>query len=365
MDDQTRQRIRYLRTPDGVKLAWAEAGTGPLLIKAAQLAQPPRVRLGEPGLAALDPVLRRPHPPRPLRRARLRDDRLERRRSVLLRAGSTISSRWSPRRRREGRSRCSASRKGRRSCVAYAASAPRARVARSSSTAATRAAGRCRDDPGGKREYEAIIELTAPRLGQGQSRLPRGVHLALHPGRDAGADRLVQRALPQDHHAGRSPPQLLRCAGTRRRHERCSSKVRAPTLVLHARDDAVVPLSPGPPPRRQHPRRRVRRAGLEEPHPARGRAGLGALLRRRPRVHGLGRARLPPPRTPPSPRSPRASAESSPSSPRGSSNADIAERLVAQREDGAQPHLEPLRQARASGRRAQAMVFARDRGFRG
>jgi pimeloyl-ACP methyl ester carboxylesterase/DNA-binding CsgD family transcriptional regulator len=32
---QTRQRIRFLRTSDGVKLAWAEAGTGPLLIKAA------------------------------------------------------------------------------------------------------------------------------------------------------------------------------------------------------------------------------------------------------------------------------------------------------------------------------------------
>jgi len=30
-----RQRIRYLRTPDGVKLAWAEAGSGPLLVKAS------------------------------------------------------------------------------------------------------------------------------------------------------------------------------------------------------------------------------------------------------------------------------------------------------------------------------------------
>jgi len=29
------QRIRYLRTPDGVQLAWAEAGTGPTLLKAA------------------------------------------------------------------------------------------------------------------------------------------------------------------------------------------------------------------------------------------------------------------------------------------------------------------------------------------
>src|SRR5678810_10316 len=32
---QPRQRIRFLRTEDGVKLAWAEAGTGPLLVKAA------------------------------------------------------------------------------------------------------------------------------------------------------------------------------------------------------------------------------------------------------------------------------------------------------------------------------------------
>jgi pimeloyl-ACP methyl ester carboxylesterase len=29
------QRIRYLRTSDGVKLAWAEAGAGPVLVKAA------------------------------------------------------------------------------------------------------------------------------------------------------------------------------------------------------------------------------------------------------------------------------------------------------------------------------------------
>ena len=35
MDKEPRQRIRYLRTRDGVQLAWAEAGTGPLLVKAA------------------------------------------------------------------------------------------------------------------------------------------------------------------------------------------------------------------------------------------------------------------------------------------------------------------------------------------
>jgi pimeloyl-ACP methyl ester carboxylesterase/DNA-binding CsgD family transcriptional regulator len=35
MEKRTRQRIRYLRTRDGVRLAWAEAGAGPTLIKAA------------------------------------------------------------------------------------------------------------------------------------------------------------------------------------------------------------------------------------------------------------------------------------------------------------------------------------------
>jgi pimeloyl-ACP methyl ester carboxylesterase/DNA-binding CsgD family transcriptional regulator len=35
MDNEPRQRIRYLRTGDGVQLAWAEAGAGPLLVKAA------------------------------------------------------------------------------------------------------------------------------------------------------------------------------------------------------------------------------------------------------------------------------------------------------------------------------------------
>jgi pimeloyl-ACP methyl ester carboxylesterase/DNA-binding CsgD family transcriptional regulator len=35
MGNEQRQRIRYLRTSDGVQLAWAEAGTGPLVVKAA------------------------------------------------------------------------------------------------------------------------------------------------------------------------------------------------------------------------------------------------------------------------------------------------------------------------------------------
>ena len=35
MDAKPRQRVRYLRTDDGVQLAWAELGTGPVLVKAS------------------------------------------------------------------------------------------------------------------------------------------------------------------------------------------------------------------------------------------------------------------------------------------------------------------------------------------
>src|SRR5688572_25449030 len=35
MDRISRQQVRYLRTPDGIQLAWADAGKGPLLVKAA------------------------------------------------------------------------------------------------------------------------------------------------------------------------------------------------------------------------------------------------------------------------------------------------------------------------------------------
>ena len=35
MDTKPRQRVRYLTTEDGVRLAWAEMGAGPILVKAA------------------------------------------------------------------------------------------------------------------------------------------------------------------------------------------------------------------------------------------------------------------------------------------------------------------------------------------
>src|SRR5688572_22936295 len=35
MGQMSSQRVRYLNTSDGVRLAWADAGTGPVLIKAS------------------------------------------------------------------------------------------------------------------------------------------------------------------------------------------------------------------------------------------------------------------------------------------------------------------------------------------
>ena len=55
---------------------------------------------------------------------------------------------------------------------------------------------------------------------------------------------LVQRALPQVDD-GRGRGAAARRAGARWTSSRCSRQVRVPTLVLHARDDAVVPVSEG------------------------------------------------------------------------------------------------------------------------
>jgi hypothetical protein len=55
------QRIRYLRTPDGVQLAWAEAGAGPTLIKAANWMTHLEYEW-ESGLATLDTLLQRAFP---------------------------------------------------------------------------------------------------------------------------------------------------------------------------------------------------------------------------------------------------------------------------------------------------------------
>ena len=173
MDRVIRQQIRYLRTRDGVQLAWADAGQGPLLVKGAQLAHPPRVRLGEPGVEPLDAVFQRALPLRPLRRARLRDDGLERGRTSPRPLGRGPGDGD----RDGGCPRalpCSASRKAGRRVPRFAARHPErvaglilyGAYAKGYSRAGTpRRAGM----PGHRRAGPR-------RMGAGQPRLPPGVH---------------------------------------------------------------------------------------------------------------------------------------------------------------------------------------------
>ena len=47
-----KQQIRFCTSHDGVRIAYASSGQGPPLVKVANWLSPPRVRLGEPGVAA-------------------------------------------------------------------------------------------------------------------------------------------------------------------------------------------------------------------------------------------------------------------------------------------------------------------------
>ena len=242
--------------------------------QAGKLADSPRVRVGQPGLAALDPVLRRALPLRAVRRARLRDDRLDGRRPL----GRSLGR--GPRDRRRGgppgrsvravrdlaglrgihRVRRPAPGEGveadpvRRVCARLGpARAPRDHA---------RVRGDRRADPG--------------RMGQGQPELPPGVHVAVHPGGEQRAARVVQRPL-QAHDHGRSGGRAHPRALARRHHGAARPGPRTHAVPARARgcgrDDRR-----GPRRRIGHPRRRVRGAGLEEPRAARARAGVGPVL---------------------------------------------------------------------------------------
>ena len=148
-----------------MQLAWAEAGSGPLLVKAANWLTHLELRLGEPGLAALDPLLRRPLPLRPLRRARLRHDATGTSATCRSSAGSRISRRWSrPPRPSEPFVLLGIS-QGAATCDRLRRAPPGARDRASSSTAATRRAGRAAATTRSRRQYQR--DDGAHRLGWG------------------------------------------------------------------------------------------------------------------------------------------------------------------------------------------------------
>ena len=89
----------------------------------------------------------------------------------------------------------------------------------------------------------------------------------------------------------RSRPSCSRRAATVDVDGAARRRCRRPTLVLHARDDEVVPARGRAAPGRRHPRRAVRRARLAQPHPARATSRPGQRFQRGgARVHAASAA---------------------------------------------------------------------------
>ena len=240
---RARQRIHYLRTADGVRLAWADASTGPLLVKAANWLthleyewESPvwghwigffcnhfrLVRYDERGCGMSDWNVGDLSSQR----------RLEDLESVVAAAAP-----------REPFVLLGIS-QGAATCLAFAARHPEqvshlvlyggyARGWARRGEADQRLAGA----PGDRR-------ARALWLGEGQSCVPADLHLAIRARRDQRADDLVQRAVPEDDLAGERPPSSWRPA-RRSTSVDVLEKVRTPTLVVHARDDQVVPIGEG------------------------------------------------------------------------------------------------------------------------
>ena len=212
------QEVRFTRAPDGTRLAYAIHGSGRLVVASCWLShlqhdwQSPVWRHFLEDLGAMTTIA-------PLRRAGLRDVRLERRR--LLAGGAPRGPRdASSTRPGSTGSRCmgmsggsgsgawptrSPTRSGSRRLILYGTGLRRpGRLDR-------RGAGRGGDLP----------EHDPGRLGEGGSGLPARLHDELHPGGDRGADALVRR-----------PPADVDVAGERGREpDRRASRSTSPTSI--------------------------------------------------------------------------------------------------------------------------------------
>jgi pimeloyl-ACP methyl ester carboxylesterase/DNA-binding CsgD family transcriptional regulator len=237
---KTSQRIRYLRTGDGVQLAWSEAGSGPALVKAANwlthleydwespvwrhwvrffAAHFRSVRYDERGCGMTDWDVRDLSFERWVSDLEAVADAADTRQFVLL----GISQ-------------------GAATCVAYAARHPD-RVARLVIYGGYARGAAVRGTPRQAREFAAIVELV--RLGWGRD----------HPAfRTLFTSRFMPNATEEqvewfsDLCRKTTSPDIAGEILERRSRIDVTALlegVKAPTLVLHARDDAVVPLAEG------------------------------------------------------------------------------------------------------------------------
>jgi pimeloyl-ACP methyl ester carboxylesterase/DNA-binding CsgD family transcriptional regulator len=241
MNTRPKQRIRYLRTRDGVQLAWAEAGAGPTLIKAANWLthleyewQSPVwrhwirffsdhfrfIRHDERGCGMTDP--------------NVGDLSLERWVEDL----EAVIAAADP---REPFALLGISQGG-PICVAYAVKHPE-RVSHLLLYGAYARGAFCRDDPDRESFYRAMIDLVRLEWGSDNPTFRQVFTSRFIPG---GTDEqlgwfndLCRKTLTPDIAA-----RLLESRGTLE-VTKLLGHVRTPTLVLHARGDVVAPIAEG------------------------------------------------------------------------------------------------------------------------
>lgn len=240
---QARQRIRFLRTSDGVKLAWAEVGTGPTLVKAANWLthleyewESPVwrhwiqffsshfrfIRYDERGCGMTDWEVDEDE---------LTVDRWVSDLQDVIEAAAP-----------DGKSILLGISQGAAACIGYAVRHPE-RVSRMILYGAYARGVSQRGNPDGDREYRAIIEVV--RMGWGKENpifrqlftsrfIPEGT-----PEQIAWFNELCRKTV--------GPAMAARLMEMRANINVTDllEKVRVPTLVIHGREDSVVRLSEG------------------------------------------------------------------------------------------------------------------------
>jgi pimeloyl-ACP methyl ester carboxylesterase/DNA-binding CsgD family transcriptional regulator len=356
MDARTSQRIRYLRTPDGVQLAWAEAGSGPPLIKAANW-------LSHLEYEWESPVWR--HWIR-LFSEHCRFVRYDERGCGMTDwdVGDLSFERWVD----DLEAVVDASgvpapfallgiSQGASVCVAYAVRHPE-RVSRLILYGGYARGWARRDDPGAAQEYQAIVEVARRGWGRENPAFRQVFTSRFVPGASAEQmdwfNELCRKTT--------SPEVAARLLETRSQIDVADllARVAAPTLVLHARGDQVTPLQEG----------RFLAAGIPGAEFVELDSANHILLQGEPAWERFGQAvreflgvRAPP----------GGDAVFGGLSPRerevlvlvteGLGNLEIGERLSIS-EKTVRNHVSNVFDKLGVGTRAQAIVLARDRGFR-
>ncbi len=358
MEKKARQRIQFLRTPDGVQLAWAEAGTGPPLIKASNW------------LSHLEFEWESPLWRHWIRffSGHFRFVRYDERGCGLSDwdAGDFSFPRWigdleavAEAALPEGAFPLLGISQGAATAVAYAVRHPE-RVSRLILYGGYAQGWGRRGDPAGEREHEAIVALAAVGWGRDNPAFRQVFTSRFVPGATREQmdwfNELCRRTS-----APAIAAELLRSRADVDVADLLSG-VRVPTLVLHAREDAAVPVAAGRQlaagiPGAEFVELDSKNHILLEGEPAwerfcsavRDFMGIAPASHREDGAFDALTARE---------RGILALLT------QGLSNADIADRLGLS-EKTVRNHLSGLFDKLGVWTRAQAIVFARDRGFRG